>query len=332
MVSGKSQILLKAAFAAGAAQYQRDGANEILHVLADGTRHDAAALIFWNRALSKHDVLANDGYQPETLTALGDPYASTKAHRKLLKLHQPLRIDDLKYDYRDTELYQTALAPAGFADGMSACLISDDGQYAGMLHLSASRLHNFDDDARDLIGALSPIVAELCRRQSSGYPILRLREDCRAALFDGQDSPRPVISREMSGVVFDPHFRDFVSRFLAGPAASVSGLWTSEKGTVALEITRTAGVASGKGDVALIVETPMELPFGLTAREAEVTDRIAWGRSNQQIASELGISIRTVTTHVENILVKTAQESRAGVAAVAINAGLRRLDSYSTSL
>lgn len=210
---------------------------------------------------------------------------------------------------------------------MSACLISDDGQYAGMLHLSASHFHNFDDDARDLIGALSPIIAELCRRQSSGYPILRLREDCRAALFDGQDGPRPVISREMSGVVFDPHFKAFVSRFLAGAASSVSGLWTSENGTVALEITRTAGVASGKGDVALIVETPMELPFGLTAREAEVTDRIAWGRSNQQIASELGISIRTVTTHVENILVKMAQESRSGVAAVAISAGLRRLDS-----
>lgn len=330
MVSGKSQILLKAAFAAGAAQYQRDGADEILHILADGTRHDAAALIFWNRALSKHDVLANDGYKPETLTALGDPYASTKAHRKLLKLHQPLRIDDLKYNYRETQLYQTALAPAGFADGMSACLISGDGQYAGMLHLSASHFHNFDDDARDLIGALSPIVAELCRRQSSGYPILRLREDCRAALFDGQDAPRPVISREMSPVVFDPHFKDFVSRFLTGPAATVSGLWTSEKGTVALEITRTAGVASGKGDVALIVETPMDLPYGLTAREAEVTDRIAWGRSNQQIASELGISIRTVTTHVENILVKMAQESRSGVAAVAISAGLRRLDSHIT--
>ena len=30
MVSGKSHILLKAAFAAGAAQYQRDGADEIL--------------------------------------------------------------------------------------------------------------------------------------------------------------------------------------------------------------------------------------------------------------------------------------------------------------
>ena len=111
MVSGKSQILLKAAFAAGAAQYQRDGADEILHVLADGTKHDAAALIFWNRALSRHDVLANAGYQPETLTALGDPYASTKAHRKLLKLHQPLRIDHLKNNYRDTQLSKTRWRP-----------------------------------------------------------------------------------------------------------------------------------------------------------------------------------------------------------------------------
>lgn len=326
MVSGKSRILLKAAFAAGAAQYHLDGADQILHILADGTRHDAAALLFWNPVQARHDVLANDGYQPETLAALGDPYAATKAHRKLLKLHRPLRIDDLKYDYRETRLYQTALAPAGFSDGMSTCLISDDGQYAGMLHLSAAHFHNFDDDARDLIGALSPIVAELCRRQTAGYPTLRLREDCKAALFDGEDAPRPVISRDMSSVVFRPHFREFVARFLAGDAASVSGLWADDDGTVALEITRTAAAWAGHRDVALVVELPMELPFGLTTREAEVIDRITVGRSNQQIASELGISIRTVTTHVENILVKMAQESRSGVAAVAIGAGLRRLD------
>lgn len=326
MVSGKSQILLKAAFAAGAAQYQRDGADEILHVLADGTHHDAAALIFWNQARSRHEVLANDGYLPETLVALGDPYAATKVHRKLLSLHQPLRIDDLKYDYRETRLYQTALAPAGFSDGMSTCLISDDGQYAGMLHLSAARFHNFDDDARDLIGALSPIVAELCRRQTVGHPILVLREDCKAALFDGHDAPKPVVARDLSSVVFQPRFGEFISRFLAGTSASISGLWPSEKGTVTLEITRTAAASSGRGDIALIVETPLELPYGLTTREAEITDRIAWGRSNQQIASELGISVRTVTTHVENILVKLAQESRAGVAALAIGAGLRHLE------
>ncbi|MHA7292117.1 LuxR C-terminal-related transcriptional regulator [Arthrobacter sp. MDT3-24] len=326
MVSGKSQILLKAAFAAGAAQYQLDGADQILHILADGTRHDAAALLFWNPDRAQHIVLANDGYQPETLAALGDPYAATKVHRKLLKLNRPLRIDDLKYDYRETQLYQTALAPAGFTDGMTTCLISDDGQYAGMLHLSATHFHNFDDDARDLIGALSPIVAELCRRQTLGYPILRLREDCKASLLDAEGDARPVISRNMSSVVFQPRFREFVARFLAGNSASVSGLWAVEDGTVALEITRTAAAWSGRGDVALIVETPMELPFGLTTREAEVIDRITVGRSNQQIASELGISIRTVTTHVENILVKMAQESRSGVAAVAIGAGLHRLD------
>lgn len=41
---------------------------------------------------------------------------------------------------------------------------------------------------------------------------------------------------------------------------------------------------------------------GLTAREAEVLRLLAAGRSNQQIAAELYISLKTVKTHVSNVL------------------------------
>jgi DNA-binding CsgD family transcriptional regulator len=50
--------------------------------------------------------------------------------------------------------------------------------------------------------------------------------------------------------------------------------------------------------------------FGLTAREAETTLRLAAGASNKQIAAELGISPHTVRTHAERIFRKLGVKSR----------------------
>jgi DNA-binding CsgD family transcriptional regulator len=56
----------------------------------------------------------------------------------------------------------------------------------------------------------------------------------------------------------------------------------------------------------------------LTAREAEVLARIGDGMSNKQIARSLGISVRTVTVHVSNLLRKTGSASRTEAALWAV--------------
>jgi two-component system nitrate/nitrite response regulator NarL len=48
----------------------------------------------------------------------------------------------------------------------------------------------------------------------------------------------------------------------------------------------------------------------LTAREREVLGCLAEGMSNKQVAAALGISVRTVTVHVSNLLRKTGASSR----------------------
>ena len=48
----------------------------------------------------------------------------------------------------------------------------------------------------------------------------------------------------------------------------------------------------------------------LSRREREVLERIALGRTNQQIADELFISLYTVVRHVANIFDKTGSANR----------------------
>lgn len=60
----------------------------------------------------------------------------------------------------------------------------------------------------------------------------------------------------------------------------------------------------------------------LTRREIQVLQLLAQGLTNQEIADELTISVRTVTTHVTNILGKLHFNNRTQAAAYAIQQGL----------
>lgn len=66
-------------------------------------------------------------------------------------------------------------------------------------------------------------------------------------------------------------------------------------------------------------------PYGLTARELDVLTLVAGGLSNPEIAAHLRSSVRTITTHVQRILAKLDQPSRAGAAAVSVEEGIQRL-------
>src|SRR5215471_19146128 len=79
------------------------------------------------------------------------------------------------------------------------------------------------------------------------------------------------------------------------------------------------------GSAVLVTLTAAALPADLTPRELDVLTLMACGLSNHEIAGRLQTSIRTVSTHVEHILGKLGQASRAGAAGVAADRGYLRL-------
>jgi pimeloyl-ACP methyl ester carboxylesterase/DNA-binding CsgD family transcriptional regulator len=63
-------------------------------------------------------------------------------------------------------------------------------------------------------------------------------------------------------------------------------------------------------------------PHGLTAREVEVLRHLAGGRTNDEIAKELFVSVRTVERHVANIYAKIGARGRANATAYALSHNL----------
>jgi DNA-binding NarL/FixJ family response regulator len=60
----------------------------------------------------------------------------------------------------------------------------------------------------------------------------------------------------------------------------------------------------------------------LTSREMEVLQLIAEGKANKETASELGISMKTVEKHRENLMSKLDIHDTAGLTRYAISAGI----------
>ena len=64
----------------------------------------------------------------------------------------------------------------------------------------------------------------------------------------------------------------------------------------------------------------------LTARQREVVERLGQGKTNAQIATELGLSESTVRLHVSTILDKLNLSNRTQVALLAAQSGMVGLD------
>jgi DNA-binding NarL/FixJ family response regulator len=75
-------------------------------------------------------------------------------------------------------------------------------------------------------------------------------------------------------------------------------------------------------DVARLLTAAEPPPAHLTGREREVLGELARGRSNREIARELGMSEKTVKTHVSAILAKLGVQDRTQAALYAVRTGV----------
>jgi HD-GYP domain-containing protein (c-di-GMP phosphodiesterase class II) len=94
---------------------------------------------------------------------------------------------------------------------------------------------------------------------------------------------------------------------LGAPAAEAELMRDVEEGRLDPEAVDAVLAAAGHQ----VAQRPRELPSGLTQRELEILLVLVRGKSNQEIADELRISIKTVGNHVQHVYEKAGVRSRA---------------------
>jgi DNA-binding CsgD family transcriptional regulator len=199
---------------------------------------------------------------------------------------------------------------------------------SGAAEAARERATAFHAIARERAGAAghaaleASIEAELARAEGRSDPA---RWDAAARAWERRAAPYPAAYARWREAEAAPATGDRTA--VAGPlrAAHATAVALGAAGLRdELEaLARRARIALGDtepdhGDP--VAATAAEL--GLTAREREVLDQLALGRTNRQIADELFISVKTVGVHVSHILAKLDAANRVEAASVAHRLGL----------
>jgi DNA-binding CsgD family transcriptional regulator len=69
---------------------------------------------------------------------------------------------------------------------------------------------------------------------------------------------------------------------------------------------------------ATVADYLLQAPIQITAREREILELVAGGETDQDIAEQLTIGVRTVHSHLDRIRDKTGSRHRAGLTRFAI--------------
>lgn len=300
-------------------------AGEILDRLHELVDYDAAALSAFDPIAGGHATLANRGYPAHVLSYLEGPFTEHDiGYARCLARGVPLRMCDVPYDYHASSGYLEVFGPAGYSEGMTACLRAADGRYTGMVNVSTSADDEPSDEARDALLALMPVLARFADASRGVSEVARtLDADAYAAVVCG------AVARAVPGFARSEALEDG-SPLLDAAAAFASSTRTIERflwrdgggGWHRVQIAAARQPRPFGRRVAVVVERPIELPFGLTAREVAVLTQLARGATNVQIAAELVTARSTISTHVEHILAKLGCETRSAAAAIAVGEGL----------
>jgi DNA-binding CsgD family transcriptional regulator len=272
----------------------------------------------------RHQTLASDGYSDATLSHINDEYVRSNPAFALAHRDDPrsLRWRDYERDWKfwfpETLTAQEFLIPAGFNEGSTMCLRLPDGRYAGALHMSWSSSAAATDERREITERFRPILASVCDH-------LRTPQ----LLADSMAPNAFALVVSSTGLAFQLATRD------PGPHLGEGGalrrllleklrpwmprrfIWSDEAG-----FCHKVAIIPCRGNIVLVTEEFAPWPYDLSLRELQVLHLVASGASNPQIAQQLFVAPRTVSTHIEHILAKMGCSSRTRLAAMAVSEGL----------
>jgi DNA-binding CsgD family transcriptional regulator len=328
-VSTSKQVAVAArvAQAASSAAAPEERASIMLEAIQEVVPFVAGELASWDPVEGRYRTLVNDGYPASVLERMnGTDMIAECEDLGIDASGTPTRIRDVPPDARAASgTISQVLLPMGYREGVTMCLRSAAGRPAGLMNLSVEDARHPADEACELLGALNEVLANVCDPTQSSRWLHRLLADDVAAVavtrtgrtVELSDADTPPVLADGSDAITAAHAmlsrRCDVRRFLWPGVARGAWYGMSVIPCTEREMPSISGVVTARPDVAV---------HELTRREVEVLTLMTEGLSNAEIAGRLIVSSRTVSTHVERILVKLGASSRSAAAARAIHEGL----------
>lgn len=291
--------------------------------LSTGLRFDAALLTVSDPAdPSHHRVVANSDYPAPVVQYMATDYvAACPGFAFARDAMVAARVCDTPFDFRKTRTFMEHLGPLGFNEGVTLVVETPWHGSTGMLAMSSTSRNPMDETTRlgltllgsDLAGLLAaplPEVVDECRPDD-----LVLEVDPRGRLTWHQGEPGDCELPLETVLSLARHVRVSRRRRVSTFQKDAANQWWRLRAV-------SRGAGSAVGSVVLHMGR-REPAGGLTGRELEVLTLVTHGMTNNEIADELHLSLRTVKAHLEALLLKLRQTSRAGLVRVAVEEDLQ---------
>lgn len=293
-----ARVLAEAAYIAGS-EDALAAAQGVLRAIHAALGFEAGVLASWNPQTDTHQILARYGYDESTVASL---------------------------EIRDAEGRQTVVAADAFEDSVSLDMVAADGQYVGLIAFSAIRRGAIGGESRVILSSLAAAVAPAFDLRRHRRLTAVVSDDWRATVVDRRGGNWPVADVSHCWSVITGALDSSLAAFLeAPPSTGTRGLVVIEEKCFEIKLEAVADPLSPGEIAALVSERNSELPYGLSVREFDILNALARGHSNDRIAVDRVISVRTVTSHVGRILRKMGCSSRAAAALRAVREGRLRL-------
>lgn len=286
---------------------------DALTELRDELGYDAALLVTTDPSDQSTQQALNMGYPTQVAEYLRGHYIDAcPGYAWARNVQSPTRFVDLPFDFRLSPSFLGVLGPAGFDEGITLpFLVPFSGQH-GFLAMSSRHCRPLDEDSRLALALLGTAIGAINQPESSfgvdWQPATSLIRVDRTAVRPITPEPIPAFLSSsdlvtLAGRISASH-PSFGFRMHAG-----DGRWWR------LNLYGARDVSGQQCVIVRVGPTPNQR--SLTSRQMDVAGAVRAGLDNNEIASLFRISLRTVKTHLEQVLQNLAVANRTGLAAIA---------------
>lgn len=268
-----------------------------LNDLADLLHFDATMLTSWTPSMEKAVPLAST-YSHNVSSYLTDAYLNSCPGFKLAEVaDRPVGMKDTPFSFYETATYNDCLAPAGFREGVTYVLRNGQKKTTGILYMSSGHCRPLTQEGHLMLLMLTPTLSKIAKQindEASVKHIVNLANSSVNLVLNYKTIKQGILEKkEMLSIASE--LAASVNDEVLFYQQTAERIWWK----ITFQYKR-----SREGSYVLVKQRLECPPMALTFRELEIANLTCFGFTNPEIANELGISLSTVKSHLENLYEK----------------------------